>query len=342
MSDLSKHKEITDLNFDGEAPHLAICHHTQGYSANMRPDALLFKSETQVNTEVLKSLEGVVGEKELIKMSMENKRRKLESAIEDAIKGDDEDRYLWVSISDFTEDMVAFYYEGNQWAVSYQEDGAGFTFTTEPVKVDRKDLYVDSETGEELIKAADWLKVQNPTSEQEEEKSSEGDETGEANEGDPVESPSDNQSEDKEDTMSEENKVEGEVIVKSQAELDELIKAASAVAVTEALEKQASKDAEQALLKATKTELVKCEHLPEEGMDTLVKALVANEDHLEVIVKAFSELNKANEELKAENARIVKEFGEKQESEESEISIEKGGETANLKELVKARKASRK
>ena len=47
------------VTFDHEGAHLAVCHVSQSYSANGRPDALLFKSSTPVTQELMKSLESV-------------------------------------------------------------------------------------------------------------------------------------------------------------------------------------------------------------------------------------------------------------------------------------------
>ena len=121
MDNLKDYSEITDLNFDGENPHLAICHKSQGYSANKRPTALLFKSEgVSLNQDIMKSLDGVVKQEIIQKMSYENKRKALQEAIEQKLRADmsANGEYFCTYVMDFNEDLVAFRYHSFSFSVS--------------------------------------------------------------------------------------------------------------------------------------------------------------------------------------------------------------------------------
>lgn len=57
---LDKSTEITEISFDGENSHIALCHKSQGYSANSRHVALLIKAEDmKITPEALQDLEKV-------------------------------------------------------------------------------------------------------------------------------------------------------------------------------------------------------------------------------------------------------------------------------------------
>lgn len=45
MSELDKNSEISNISFDHSGAHIALCHESQGFSANNRPKPLLIKSE---------------------------------------------------------------------------------------------------------------------------------------------------------------------------------------------------------------------------------------------------------------------------------------------------------
>lgn len=63
---LPEDKEITEVSFGFEGAHLALCHKTQGYSANKKPEPLLIKSDThQITDEALETLEKINGDKEI-------------------------------------------------------------------------------------------------------------------------------------------------------------------------------------------------------------------------------------------------------------------------------------
>lgn len=164
MSDLDKYSEITNLNFNIDNAHMAVCHHTQGYSANLRPDALLFKgNKSTFGKEIIKCLSTILPEVELTKMTYENLRSSLEQTITLALKNTFptyEDVYCWVR--DFNDALVVFNFKGATYAVTYSVDENDVITLGDTLRpVTSKDIYVDSETGEQLMKAADWLKKLN-------------------------------------------------------------------------------------------------------------------------------------------------------------------------------------
>lgn len=298
MSDLDKFEEITDLNFDGENPHIAICHKSQGYSANLRHNALLFKSSQPLTKEVIKSLEGAVDESTLVKMSFNNKRRLLEEKIEDYIKDTslDEHECFWVYVQDFNESMVVFNYHGNLYAMEYAESGETISLQGDPVEVKHKDLYVNSETGDELVKAIAELSKSVPL---EEEESSENGES----EGETKDTPQQEEDGDKMSDKIEKTEVSQDELLKSAA-VQSLIKAAVAEAV-EAKEKEIEKTN---LVKST-TELLKgFSFVKEDNVDALVKSVLANEEGAE-IVKALSDAQEKIEDLEKEVIKVKEDFG---------------------------------
>lgn len=339
MSELDKYSEITDLNFDKENPHLAVCHKSQGYSANKRPVALLFKSEdTVVTKEIIKSLEGIVSEKELLKMSYENMRKSLSEALEAKFKEDrDEYDYFWVDVYDFNEDMVAFRIEGDLWAVDYSVDNDVVMIGDELRQTSRRDLYVDSESGEELIKASFWKKEEHPDDDKSEGVSIEGAKA--------IETPLE-KTVTEEETMADEIKVEDtqEELVKASEVAAEIEKA-----VAKALA-QRDQEHEVALQKAQlvsdTTDLVKgFNFIAEDDVEELVKCLVDNDALGAVIFKALDAAKEKVAEAEAEVIKVKEEFG-KTEAVEGEVkdkevtkSTATGKDrTAQLAELVKAAK----
>lgn len=167
MAELDKYSEITNLNFNIDNPHMAVCHYTQGYSANERPDALMFKSglsttgATVINSQIIKSLSAVYPEVNITKMTYENLRNALEQSIQLILRDTFpllEDVYAWVR--DFNEDLAVFNFKGMTYAVTYSvgtDDVVTLGDTLRPVT--SKNIYVDTETGEQLVKAAQWLET---------------------------------------------------------------------------------------------------------------------------------------------------------------------------------------
>ena len=318
MKDLDDYQEITNLNFNGEKPHLAICHKSQNYSANGRPDALLFKGKEPVMTEeLLKSLGKVVGEEEVLKMSMQNKRDALQAALKIALSGNDDCCYNYPYVADFNDDMVAFYYDEGLYAVAYTADSTdNITFDGEPVLATRKELYVESETGQELIKALDFKPETSPIIEE---------------------------------VIIEE---EEELTKSVNDQVQELLKA-ERVELLKSLREELKVEAAAEELQKSTTELVKGFSFVEEGSaDMLVKALISCEGEFGVaILKSLEdasllvkEANVKVEAAEAEVEEIKKEFGTKQSGKEGTPVVKGTGATAgaertqDLAAFMKSRK----
>lgn len=61
--ELNPENEITEITFDFAGSHLALCHKTQGFSANNKPRPILIKStEEEVTKEALEALEKITGD----------------------------------------------------------------------------------------------------------------------------------------------------------------------------------------------------------------------------------------------------------------------------------------
>lgn len=330
--DLNKYSEVTDLNFDQENPHIAICGRWQGYSANGRTQELLLKSDTEgkLPQDIIKSLEGKVPEQVLTKMSFSNKRRSLQEALETVLKTSHEE-YIWVDVYDFNEDMVAFRFNGQLWAVDYESTESGVVTIGQDLRVtSNRELYVDSETGEELIKSSLWCEDKNPEVEETselEDTDADGEIEGEV----PTDTPD---VEDKEDIMSEEK----DVVKMTQEEMQEMVK--NAIIADRKEQEELRKAAE---LKAETTELVKGMAFVDEGdVEELVKSLMSEGG--EVLVKALTAAKDKVSELETELEKKAEVPEEKKEEElekgkdnlESEQLTNKD-RTAQLADIVKAK-----
>ena len=325
MDNLEKYSEITDLNFDGENPHLAVCHKSQGFSANGRPTALLFKSDQQqLNSEILKSLDGVVKQEIIEKMSYDNKRRALDEAITEKLRSDmsANGEYVYAYVMDFSDDLVVFRYQDDMFAVSYTITEQGIvTLGEEPRSAKLRDLYVDSDTGEELIKASDWLSrsAVEDDSEQQQDPDTDVDGDDEEKGDDSIDSPEKQQQE--EETMSDKkDQVQEQADVIKSSDVQELIKQAIQADRKEQEELRKAQELEK-----TTTELFKgFTFVEEDKVSELVKAVVANDEAIE-ITKALSaaqdkidELVKSEKEAQDELVKVKEEFG-KPEAAQGEI-----------------------
>lgn len=359
---LDNYQEVTNLNFRGKRPHIAVTCPEQGGPCNGETNALMFKSGKiqPVNEELLKSVEGLISEEELKKASFENHRQALEEALIDTLKSMSGEDYVFVYVADFNDNLVIFNYRDDLYAVTYtvSEDGVvkvgiiseGSEETQEVRRVKRRNMYVDSDTGEELIKAVDWLKT---LSDKIDGEGSDG-QSLENDSGDPDsniddEGETEGNTEDpeivNEDTMTDKVKIEDldlEELTKSAA-VQELIKAAVAEAE---LAKVA--ELEKAKLVEDTTELVKgFKGVEESEVEVLVKALTSvDEEFGAALFKAFDGMQEAVKEAKAEVEEIKKSFGEKQDGIEGEttskttVAATEGKQRTNdLAALVKARKA---
>ncbi len=318
MSDLSKHTELTDITFDHENAHLAVCHASQNYSANLRPDALLFKSNTPITAELTKSLTEIYSEEVVEKMSADNKRRYLESLVTEKLKESFPERdYLYAYVVDYNDDMVAFNFDDEGlYAVDYNVDEATGTISlgSEPRKVLRADIYVESDTGEILIKANLFKELPEVT-ELPSEDEVDSLEDGEIKTGDLDETPSLEEENDMTD------KANVEDLLKS-AEAQEMLKAMAAeLAQTQFEELQKAAQKEE-LVKST-SEIVKgFEGIDEGSVEGIVKCLVDMEQGAAgELLKAMSDLQSALVEKSAEVEAVKKEFGEKQTAVEAEVEV---------------------
>ncbi|AGN51485.1 hypothetical protein VPLG_00046 [Vibrio phage eugene 12A10] len=340
---LDDYQEVTDLNVRGNKPHLAVTCKAQGFSANNRPDALLFKATIdENNTELMKTLGKVMSDVELKKASFDNTRAALEESLLEVLKISSGCEYVWVYVQDFNENLVVFSYDDKIWAVTYYEGSDGNIVlgkaseneedVQDVVEVKRRTMYVDSDSGEELIKAADWLK---PTIKV--------DPAADTN--DHAETAASKEPQDKEKMMTDKVTVgdlDLEELTKSAA-VQELIKAAVA-------EAEANKVAEleEAQLVTDTTELVKgFAGVEEDQVEVLVKALTSvDKEFGAALFKAFDGMQESLVAKDAELEEIKKSFGEKQDSIEGETTTkvttagtEGKQRTNDLAALVKARKA---
>jgi len=345
--ELKKYSEITDLNFDGEDPHLAICHELQNYSANGRTDIVIQKGSLKGGTEIVKSMDGVLPEVVIQKMSMDNKRKALNEAIEERIRsgmsanGD----YVWVYISDFNEDMAVFRYQEDFFAVPYEITEEGIvTLVDDPKEVRLRDVYIDADTGEELVKAARWSMIKNPKDIADNKSESEGVVTGEESDN----TPKDKNHNTEENPMSDQN-VDLQEVLKSDAGQEAIEKAALAIAEAKAEEKFKAMQAEreqQELEKSTVEILKSVEAIDEETAKVITKSVLAGADS-QVILKAFTDMQdllvkatKEKEEAIEKADEVKDKFGGQDSLEgEAKDKIEKSDKKAALSEWVKANKA---
>lgn len=324
--------EIKDLNFDprtdGSKPHLAVCHYIQGFGANGWGEADLVRKSKNQTTEIVKAMKDAGLPQELIqKMSYRNMKQTLNEAIETYIRGNmaANGEYVWVDVFDFNDERVGFYFQETHWSVDY-------TVVDEVVVLGEdirkgKELYVvvDSETGEELIKANFWKK-ENPEFEEERSSDTEGAEDGETQS-----TPDVNE---EEENMSDIDKTQLEELMKS-AEMQELVKAQAQVLAKEQLEELQKAAQEEELRKSTVEILKGVEAIGEDLAETLVKSVLVS-DHSVELLKAFGDMQdllvKAREEKQEaiEKAEKIKdEFG-------SQDSLD--GEVTDKVELTKSKK----
>lgn len=354
MEDLNKYQELTDINFDGENPHSAICHYSQGYSANGCHTALLLKSDKPAITEeLLKSLGEILPEEEVLDLtkSSNNKRNMLEEVITDYLRANmsNNGEYVYTYVQDYNESLFIFSFQNKLWVAAYNESEDGVVTLDEGFEIQsatRRDLYVNSKTGEELIKASDWLKKVSPdlkgdlNPEQSEEisKDSNGVMNGETQEIETQDTPL----ETKEEVMSTETNIEKEeVVVEKSVDIQEIMKSAEAQELIKAAIEahDAAREAEE--LEKSTVELMKgYEVVSDEDAEALAKAVLCSEAS-DLILKAFGDFQAEVKKAKNEAEQVKKEFGEKQNSLESQPVIQKGRMTREqMKEIVAQQKAA--
>jgi hypothetical protein len=100
---------------DKLAPHLALCHQAQGYSANNRHVSLLMKSDVEMTEEIKKALE-TLGLSDVNKAAFYSQVRTL---LQNAVKekyGDEKD---WLYVEDFNDNVVIFCNDKGLWSTDY-------------------------------------------------------------------------------------------------------------------------------------------------------------------------------------------------------------------------------
>lgn len=97
------------------APHLALCHQAQGYSANNRHVSLLMKSDIEMTDEIKKALE-TLGLSDVNKAAFYSQiRTQLQNAVKEKY-GDDKD---WLYVEDFNDSVVIFCNDKGLWSTDY-------------------------------------------------------------------------------------------------------------------------------------------------------------------------------------------------------------------------------
>ena len=336
--DLDPKGEITNLNFDGENPHIAICHKSQGYSANLRHDALLFKSNKVLGSEIIKSLEGKLPEQVLVKMSYSNLRRSLEEAITAVLEVTGQYEWGWVNVYDFNDDMVGFRFQDQLWAVDYETTEEGIVTIGNDIRVTSyRELYVDSETGEELIKASLWKQEQSPEVEElsdtDGEIEGEGQDVPDSQDTPDVKENEDNMSEKIELTPEQLQEEIQKALVADRKEQEELRKAVELKTNTQELVKGFSfveESDQEALVKS----------IIAEGGEVLVKALEAAGSK---ITSLEEELEKAGKQEQEQEITVEEEVVE-QPVVKTKVTDADTAEARNkqLDQIVKARLAAKK
>ena len=318
--DLDKYSEITDLNFEGDV-HIAVTGRWQEFSANECITALMTKSQNKENVpqDIIKSLKGSVPEQVLVKMSYLNMRRSLQEALEKVLKESGQYEYVWVDVYDFNDDMVVFRFQDQLWAVEYEETEDDVITIGEDLRTtSARELYVDSETGEDLIKASFWKKDESPEVE-ENVSETDGEIEGEGQETDSQDTPDVKENE---DDMSEK-------IELTPVQLQEEIQKAL---VADRKEQEEIRKAAE--VKASTQELVKgFEFVAEDDQADLVKALIAEGG--EVLVKALSAASEKIVGLQEELTKSSKE-PEVKEEEESEEVVKESSEDVELDKAAQA------
>lgn len=116
---------------DGKrAPHLALCHQMQGYSANNRAVSLLMKSGVELTEDITKALE-VLG---IDKAAFYSQIR---TSLQEAVRAKYGDEDKWLYVEDFSDSVVIFCNEDGLFTTNYslQSGEVVLDDLAEPVKV---------------------------------------------------------------------------------------------------------------------------------------------------------------------------------------------------------------
>ena len=328
MTDLSQYEEITDVTFDHNGAHLAVCHKDQGGSANLKHESLLLKGYLSVNNAVIKSLEGVYDKEKIIKLSNRNLRNLLESALEAAYRAASPySDYCYIWVSDFDDSTVIYEYKDTKYAVMFEQGENGIELQGNIQEAIEHTIYLSSDGKELLLKHAGKINS------------------------DVASATEDNPSEDITKTNNPKDTKMSDATVQSKEELDVLIQkaveaatAGQAEAIIKAQEEaRAEIKAEIAqveLQKASEAVVKSFDFIAQDNQVEVVKAIMLQEDGGVSIVKAFESAQAVIKQLNKDKDDIKKEFGEARHSEDSGEVIEKSlAET--LAEKIQKSKAAK-
>lgn len=323
--------EIKDLNFDpradGSKPHLAVCHYIQGFGANGWGDADLVRKSKDQTTEIVKAMKDAGLPQELIqKMSYRNKKQTLNDAIEMYLRTNmaANGEYVWVDVFDFNDERVGFYFQDSHWSVDYKMTDGGVELGEDIRR--GKELYVvvDSETGEELIKANFWKK-KNPEIEEEKSSDTEGEENGETQT-----TPDVNE---EEENMSQIDKAQLDELMKS-ADFQEIIKAQAAQLAKEQFEELQKAAKEEELRKST-VEILKGVEAIGDKAEELIKSIFVAEHSVEIL-KAFQDMQELLVKARTERDEAIEKAEKVKDEFGTQTSLE--GEAKDKVEITKSSK----
>lgn len=131
-----------------KTPHLALCHESQGFSANNRPVSLLMKS-SEFSEEIKKAFAALGYD--ISKMYMNEKREKLQSAISEKYADEDD----WLYVEDFDDSKAIFCCDEGLYSIEYEYDGESFYVGDEATPVSRGIVYNEEEGKAELTPEAE-------------------------------------------------------------------------------------------------------------------------------------------------------------------------------------------
>ncbi len=289
-------------------PHVALTGmNMNGGAANEHNVSCIMKANMTITDELaLLTRLGKATPEVVEKASYRNLQKQLEAALKEKMYPSDDD-YRWIWIQDFDDSTVIFESGEQSYSLGFTVSEMGIVTLSEEdaVEVLRQDVYVKTDGSELILKGAEEVEAEvvNPDDIVD----------SEVPEGEVIGTePSDVDNEDKEDTMSDEKKVE-----LTQEDIQKAVKdALDAEREAVALEKA----------KEETTLIVKGFGVAEDSMEILVKALVADKELAEVITKSFAAKDKAISDIKEEMVQVKAKFGSAEpEAETTEVApVEKG------------------
>jgi hypothetical protein len=273
-----------------KTPHLALCHETQGFSANNRPVSLLMKSNVEFSEDIKKALMALGYDVEKAFYST------IQSQLTDEIREMFCDEDDWCYVEDFDESQAIFCVEGELYTVKYTvgKDGeyvvedTATAVTTMVSYVPDEDEVLLSEDAEEKLGDGTYKLVKkvlsNPESYKRIETIVKAKQSTEQTSADIKQTP-------KETPLKEE-------IEKAVAAVETLLKAQIATQI-EALEKASAriKELEQGVVTKARKDALAAVEDDAEKLDALVKSLEPlGDEAFAVVVKSLSDKVKVVEE----------------------------------------------